>query len=73
MARWFIWIWLVACMGSLACGDIDRGPRQPNERPVAVLVTPSDVEVGMEVEVFFVPTKNDKAVPVFRPVREAKG
>jgi hypothetical protein len=30
---------------------------------------PEDVEVGMPVEVFFARTKNDKAVPVFRPVR----
>ena len=46
-----IWIGLVACMGIVACGDIDRGPRQPNERPVAVLLAPSEVEVG-EIAVF---------------------
>lgn len=28
---------------------------------------PEDVEVGMPVEVFFVPTAGEKAVPVFRP------
>lgn len=30
---------------------------------------PEDIEVDMPVEVFFVPTRNDKAVPVFRPSR----
>ena len=30
---------------------------------------PENVENGMEVEVFFVPTAGDKQVPVFRPVR----
>lgn len=28
---------------------------------------PEDVHEGMEVEVFFVPTNNEKKVPVFRP------
>jgi hypothetical protein len=46
MARRFIWIGLVAGMVLMACGDIDRAPRQPNERPVAVLVAPSEVGVG---------------------------
>lgn len=46
MARRFIWIGLVAGMVLVACGDIDRAPRQPNERPVAVLVAPSEVGVG---------------------------
>ena len=33
---------------------------------------PEDVEVGMPVEVFFVPTAGDKAVPVFRPARDGQ-
>jgi uncharacterized OB-fold protein len=30
---------------------------------------PEQVENGMAVEVFFVPTAGDKQVPVFRPIR----
>ncbi len=30
---------------------------------------PADVATGMQVEVFFMPTKNGKAVPVFRPIQ----
>lgn len=33
---------------------------------------PEDVETGMAVEAFFVPTRNDQAVPVFRPLAGAK-
>jgi uncharacterized OB-fold protein len=33
---------------------------------------PADVVTGMQVEVFFVPTKNRKAVPVFRPLEGGK-
>ena len=33
---------------------------------------PESVEIGMQVEVFFVPTAGDKQVPVFRPVRGDK-
>lgn len=29
---------------------------------------PEEIENGMAVEVFFVPTRHDKAVPVFRPL-----
>ena len=29
---------------------------------------PEEVENGMPVEVFFLPTKNDKKIPVFRPI-----
>ena len=30
---------------------------------------PDEVKIGMPVEVFFVPTAGDKAVPVFRPAK----
>jgi uncharacterized OB-fold protein len=33
---------------------------------------PEDVATGMQVEVFFAPTKNGKAVPVFRPIEGNK-
>ncbi len=32
---------------------------------------PEEVAIGLPVEVFFAKTKGDKAVPVFRPLREA--
>ena len=47
--------------------DLDEGIRffsNPYE------CAPEDVEIGMPVEVFFVPTQDDKKVPVFRPIRE---
>jgi len=31
---------------------------------------PEEVENGMPVEVFFVPTRDDKKVPVFRPIKD---
>jgi hypothetical protein len=44
--------------------DLDEGIRLVSN---LVGVEPSDVQIGMEVEVTFEPTVGDMAVPVFRP------
>ena len=44
--------------------DLDEGIRLVTK---LVEVDPADVRIGMDVEVVFVPTVDDRAVPVFRP------
>jgi uncharacterized OB-fold protein len=44
--------------------DLDEGVRLVSN---LIDVDPVDVAIGMRVEVTFVPTANDMAVPVFRP------
>ena len=44
--------------------DLDEGVRLVSN---LVDVEPADVVIGMPVEVTFVPTANDMAVPVFKP------
>jgi uncharacterized OB-fold protein len=44
--------------------DLDEGVRLVSN---LVDVEPADLVIGMPVEVTFVPTANDMAVPVFRP------
>lgn len=44
--------------------DLDEGVRLVSN---LVDVEPADVVIGMRVEVTFVPTANDMAVPVFKP------
>ena len=44
--------------------DLDEGVRLVTN---LVDIEPGDVEIGMPVEVTFVPTDGDGAVPVFRP------
>jgi uncharacterized protein len=46
--------------------DLDEGVRLVSN---LVDVEPSDVRIGLPVEVRFVPTRNDGAVPVFAPRR----
>jgi len=45
--------------------DLDEGLRVVTN---LVEIDPSEVRIGMEVEVVFAPTVDDMAVPVFRPV-----
>jgi uncharacterized OB-fold protein len=44
--------------------DLAEGPRLVTN---LVEIDPADVRIGMDVEVVFVPTVDDMAVPVFRP------
>lgn len=44
--------------------DLDEGIRLVSN---LVDVDPADVEIGMQLEVTFLPTSDDRAVPVFRP------
>jgi uncharacterized OB-fold protein len=44
--------------------DLDEGVRLVSN---LIDVEPANVAIGMPVEVAFVPTANDMAVPVFRP------
>lgn len=40
---------LTALATTLSCGDIERLPRQPNERPTAVLAAPAFADIGETV------------------------
>jgi uncharacterized protein len=46
--------------------DLDEGVRLVSN---LVEVDPADIAIGMRLEVTFVPTASDRAVPVFRPAR----
>jgi uncharacterized protein len=49
--------------------DLDEGPRLVTN---LVEIDPADVHIGLAVEVVFVPTADDMAVPAFRPRSDAR-